>query len=137
MSALPPEEVPTYRRLDEGTRVGIATVKTWATVFAVLLPAWAWIRFGPLPTGPAISLAVIFGAWPVALSALADNKAVGPFHLVRCIVADVVRPNQTQLPDELPGGFFLDHAPPVAAPARDELPTWSERIAAGAPEETL
>lgn len=124
---------PSYRTLNEPTRLLGLSLASWATVILAGAAAYAFVGLSPLPWRLNFSAVVIGLGGPVLLLILREPGTIGPGRLLAAVLLWRTRPVDLTAPsDDQPlrrGAVRLDAALTAALPSESsvELP-WTDDV---------
>jgi len=125
--------MPTFRRLNDGTRYYGLTWRGWLTAAFAGGLLYLSVRFSPLSYKPTITLTVFAMAIAgMALYAI-SGQALGPSRYVVAIIRWRFGPAHFVAPDAahpVRGGVLVDAVPLLLADRSDELAWWQDAPAA-------
>lgn len=127
--------MPTFRRLNDGTRYYGLTWRGWLAAAAAGGLLYLSVRFSPLSYKPTITLTLFaMAAAGVALYAI-SGQALGPSRYVLAIIRWRFGAARFIAPDDehpVSGGVLVDAVPLILADSTDELAWWLVDTAAPA-----
>ena len=127
--------MPTFRRLNDGTRYYGLTWRGWLAAAVAGGVLYLCVRFSPLSYKPTITLTLfVMAAAGVALYAI-GGQALGPSRYVVAIIRWRFGAARFITPDDqhpVSGGVLVDAVPLVLAESTDELAWWQVDPAAPA-----
>ena len=86
---------PTYKHLEDSLRVGGFSLAQWAQVLVAVLAAIGFgLYLSPLPPLPTVSLSVLVGGLPLALSYASMGLEFSVFQFTRAVVRWARRPRR-------------------------------------------
>jgi hypothetical protein len=119
--------MPTFRRLNDGTRYYGLTWRGWLAASAAAGLLYLAVRLSPLSYKPTISITLlVMAAAGMALYAV-SGQALGPGRYVAAVVRWRFGPAYFRAPDAdraVTGGVLVDAVPLVLAGASNELAWW-------------